>query len=43
MQWQITRHMSWIASYVHFFTGNYVRQAQGGDVNYAGTWVSLIW
>jgi hypothetical protein len=42
-QWQINRHASWITSYVHFFTGDYVRQAQGGDVNYVGTWVSFIW
>ena len=42
-QWQINRHLSWITSYVHFFTGEYVRQAQGGDVTYVGTWVSFIW
>jgi len=42
-QWQINRHVSWITSYVHFFTGDYVRQAQGGDVTYVGTWVSFIW
>jgi hypothetical protein len=42
-QWQINRHVSWITSYVHFFTGDYVRQAQGEDVTYVGTWVSLIW
>jgi hypothetical protein len=42
-QWLINRHVSWIMSYVHFFTGHYVRQAQGGDVSYVGTWVSFIW
>ena len=42
-QWQINRHVSWITSYVHFFTGAYVRQARGGDVTYVGTWVSFIW
>ena len=42
-QWQINRHVSWITSYAYFFTGAYVRQARGGDVNYVGTWVSFIW
>jgi hypothetical protein len=42
-QWLINRHVSWITSYVHFFTGNYVRQAEGGDVNFVGTWMSFIW
>jgi hypothetical protein len=28
---------------LHFFTGDYVQQAQGGDVTYVGTWVSFIW
>ncbi len=42
-QWQLNRHLSWITSYVHFFTGDYVRQAQGGDITFVGTWVSFIW
>ncbi|HKA53645.1 MAG TPA: alginate export family protein [Candidatus Binatia bacterium] len=42
-QWLIDRHVSWITSYVHFFTGKYVRQAHGKDVDYIGSWVSLIW
>src|SRR4029453_13127218 len=43
LQWQLNRHVSWITSYVHFFTGQYVRQAHGKDVDYLGSWVSLIW
>src|SRR3989442_11319699 len=34
LEWRMQRHVVWQASYVHFFTGSYVHQAGGGDVNY---------
>src|SRR5262249_52292997 len=43
VQWQINRHLNFSASYVHFFTGDYVRNASGGDVDFFGTWLTFIW
>src|SRR6266536_3944743 len=37
LNWQIQRHISFQASYVHFLTGSYVHQAGGRDVNYSST------
>lgn len=34
LQWQISRHVSLLASYVHFFTGSYVHAGGGNDVDY---------
>jgi len=42
LEWRIHRHLTWQASYVHFFTGSYVRQAGGGEVNYASTTLSFV-
>jgi alginate export protein len=42
LEWRIQRHLIWQASYVYFFTGNYVRQAGGGDVNYVSTTISFL-
>ncbi len=42
-QWAIGRHLVWILSYSHFFTGRYVRAAKGGDVDYVGSWASFLW
>jgi hypothetical protein len=42
-QWQINRHLSWIVSYVHFFTANYVASAQGRDVSFYGSWITFTW
>jgi len=42
LTWQIQRHVSFQASYVHFFTASYVDQAGGGDVNYVSTTVSFL-
>jgi len=36
------RHVSWTASYVHLFGGEYVDRSGGGDVDYFGTWVTLF-
>lgn len=42
LQWQIQRHLTFGASYVHFFTGSYVHDAGGRDVNYVSTTLSFI-
>jgi Alginate export len=42
LQWQIQRHLTFGASYVHFFTGSYVHQAGGSDVNYVSTTMTFI-
>jgi hypothetical protein len=42
LEWRMQRHVSWQASYVHFFTGSYVHQAGGGDVNYVSTTISFL-
>jgi Alginate export len=41
VQWQISRHLSWIGSYTRFFTGNYVQSAKGHDVDFFGTWATF--
>jgi len=42
LTWQIQKHLSFQASYVHFFAGNYVHQAGGSDVNYASTTFAFL-
>jgi hypothetical protein len=42
LNWQIQRHVLLQASYVHFLSGSYVRQAGGGDVNYVSTTISFL-
>lgn len=42
-QWQINRHISWILSYVHFFTGAYVASTHGRDVTFYGSWITFTW
>jgi alginate export protein len=42
LQWQVQRHVTVLASYVHFFTGSYVRSAGGGDVDYFSTTLSFV-
>jgi len=42
LQWRIQRHLSFGASYVHFFTGSYVHDAGGKDVNYISTTLSFL-
>jgi hypothetical protein len=42
LNWQIQRHISLQASYVHFLTGNYIHQAGGRDVNYFSTTISFL-
>jgi len=40
-QWEINRHLVWIASYVHYFTGDYVARSRGRDVDFIGTWLTF--
>jgi hypothetical protein len=42
LTWHLQRHVTVQASYVHFFTGSYVRQAGGSDVNYFSTTISFL-
>ena len=37
---QLDRHTSFTVSYVHMFTGSYVKSVHGGDVNYFGSWLT---
>ncbi len=41
VQWQLSRHLSWIGSYTRFFTGGYVQSANGHDVDFFGTWATF--
>jgi Alginate export len=40
--WQIQRHLSLGASYVHFFTADYIHAAGGKDLNFASTTLSFL-
>ena len=42
LQWQIQKHLSWGASFVHFFTGGDVHAAGGSDVNYVSTTLTFL-
>jgi hypothetical protein len=42
LQWQIQRHLSFGASFVHFFTGSYVHAVGGSNVNYVSTTMTFI-
>jgi hypothetical protein len=42
LTWQVQRHVSVQASYVHFFTGSYIHQAGGSDVNYFSTTITFL-
>ena len=42
LEWRIQRHLSFLASYVHFFSGEYIHQAGGHDVNYFSTTLSFL-
>ncbi len=42
LEWRIQRHLTFGASYVHFFAGGYVRDAGGSDVNYVSTTMSFL-
>jgi hypothetical protein len=41
VQWQITRHASFGATYSHFFTGSFLRLAGlATDVDFVGVWLN---
>jgi hypothetical protein len=42
LQWNIQRHLTFNASFVHFFTGSYVHAVGGGDVNYVSTTLTFV-
>jgi hypothetical protein len=42
LTWRIQRHVSFQASYVHFFTGSYIHQAGGSDVDYFSTTIDFL-
>jgi hypothetical protein len=42
LEWRVQRHLSFLASYVHFFSGDYVHAAGGHDVNYVSTTMSFL-
>ena len=42
VQWNIERHLTFNAAFVHFFTGSYVHAAEGGDVNYVATTLTFL-
>ncbi len=42
LQWQVQRHITFGASYVHFFTGSYIDSAGGSAVNYVSTTLSFL-
>jgi hypothetical protein len=42
LQWQIQKHLTFGASYVHFFTGSYVHASGGSDVNYFSTTLTFL-
>ena len=41
-QWNIQRHLTLNASFVHFFTGSYVHAAGGSDVNFVSTSLTFL-
>jgi hypothetical protein len=42
LTWQIQRHVSFQASYVHFFTGSYIHEAGGHDVDYVSATIDFL-
>ena len=42
LQWEIQKHLTFAASYVHFFTGSYIHTAGGSDVDYFSTTLTFI-
>ena len=40
LSWQATRHLTLLASYVHFFAGAFLRQTPpGNDMDYVTAWL----
>jgi Alginate export len=43
VQWTINRHWALTASYTHLFASDAVRNQNGHDVDYLGTWLTFVW
>ncbi len=43
VQWEINRHLTWIASYSHYFTSDAVKELGGKDIDFFGTWLTFVW
>lgn len=43
VQYQFNRHTTMTASYVHLFTGSTAAAANGGDMDFIGSWISYVW
>jgi len=43
VQWKLGRHVVATLSYMHMFTGSYVDEAGGRDIDYLATWMSFLW
>jgi hypothetical protein len=42
LNWQVQRHFSFQASYVHFLSGSYIHQAGGKDIDYVSTTLNFL-
>jgi hypothetical protein len=42
LTWNIQRHITWQASYVHFFSGSYISGQGGGDVDYVSSTLTFL-
>jgi hypothetical protein len=42
LEWRIQRHISFLASYVHFISGDYIHAAGGHDVDYVSTTLDFL-
>lgn len=42
LTWHIQRHISFQASYVHFFAGSYLQQAKGSSLNYVSATLDFL-
>jgi hypothetical protein len=42
LEWQIQRHVTFLASYVHFFTGAYIHAAGGRDMNFVSATIGFV-
>ena len=42
LEWRVQRHLSFLASYVHFLSGDYIHAAGGRDVNYVSATMSFL-
>src|SRR5713226_962895 len=42
IEWRLQRHLTWTATYAHFFTGGFLHEnPPDKDVNYFSTWITF--